>query len=113
MYLQDGVFTLGEMECMGSCVTGPMIAVADYTKGTQGFTYTYYEDLTPSTAVKVLEDLRAGKTPKVGMRCIEMGIVCGFLGCPQYVMVLALSYCDSAPGRSHTHAADILIHLTG
>jgi NADH dehydrogenase (ubiquinone) flavoprotein 2 len=59
------VFTLGEMECMGSCVTGPMIAIADYTKGTQGFTYTYYEDLTPSTAVKVLEDIRAGKTPKV------------------------------------------------
>ena len=63
--MQDGVFTLGEMECMGSCVTGPMIAVADYTKGTQGFTYTYFEDLTPSTAVKVLEDLRAGRTPKV------------------------------------------------
>lgn len=59
------MFTLGEMECMGSCVTGPMIAVADYTKGTQGFTYTYFEDLTPSTAVKVLEDLRAGRTPKV------------------------------------------------
>ena len=65
--MQDGVFTLGEMECMGSCVTGPMIAVADYTKGTQGFTYTYFEDLTPSTAVKVLEDLRAGRPPKVRM----------------------------------------------
>lgn len=66
--MQDGVFTLGEMECMGSCVTGPMIAVADYTKGTQGFTYTYFEDLTPSTAVRVLEDLRAGRTPKVRSR---------------------------------------------
>ena len=30
----DGMFTLGEMECMGCCVNAPMIAVADYTKGT-------------------------------------------------------------------------------
>lgn len=29
----DGVFTLGEMECMGCCVNAPMIAVADYTNG--------------------------------------------------------------------------------
>jgi NADH:ubiquinone oxidoreductase subunit E len=29
----DGMFTLGEMECMGACVNAPMIAVADYTKG--------------------------------------------------------------------------------
>lgn len=61
------MFTLGEMECMGSCVTGPMIAVADYSKRVEGFTYTYYEDLTPSTAVQILQDLRAGKTPKVGL----------------------------------------------
>jgi NADH-quinone oxidoreductase E subunit len=31
----DGMFTLGEMECMGSCVNAPMIAVADYTKGVE------------------------------------------------------------------------------
>eukprot|EP00955_Chlamydomonas_euryale_P059280 357329-Chlamydomonas_euryale.AAC.8 len=28
----DGMFTLGEMECMGACANAPMICVADYTK---------------------------------------------------------------------------------
>lgn len=62
-----GTFTLGEMECMGSCVNAPMIAVADYTKGAEGFSYNYYEDLTPSDAVAVVDALAAGKAPaKVG-----------------------------------------------
>lgn len=64
--VQDGLFTLGEMECMGSCVTGPMVAVADYSNGVEGFSYNYYEDLTPSAAIQIVEDLRAGKKPKVG-----------------------------------------------
>ena len=38
-----GTFTLGEMECMGSCVNAPMIVVADYTNGVEGFSYNYYE----------------------------------------------------------------------
>lgn len=37
------MFTLGEMECMGACVNAPMIAIADYTKGVEGFSYNYYE----------------------------------------------------------------------
>lgn len=37
------MFTLGEMECMGACVNAPMIAVADYTKGVEGFSYNYFE----------------------------------------------------------------------
>lgn len=45
---QDGVFTLSEMECMGACVNAPMICIADYTNGVEGFTYNYYEDLTVS-----------------------------------------------------------------
>ena len=67
--LQDGWFTLGEMECMGSCVTGPMIAVADYRNGVEGFSYNYYEDLTSEKAIEILEDLRAGKQPKVALDC--------------------------------------------
>lgn len=61
---QDGMFTLSEMECMGACVNAPMIAVADYTKGVEGFSYIFYEDLTPSDAVGILETLRSGKTPR-------------------------------------------------
>jgi orotate phosphoribosyltransferase len=34
-----------------------MIAVADYTKGAEGFSYNYYEDLTPADAVAVVEDV--------------------------------------------------------
>ena len=62
----DGMFTLGEMECMGSCVNAPMIAVADYTNGVEGYTYNYYEDLTPADAVAVVKALKAGQKPRVG-----------------------------------------------
>ena len=61
-----GTFTLGEMECMGCCVNAPMIAVADYRGGMEGYTYNYYEDLTPQSAVAVCEELKAGKSPRVG-----------------------------------------------
>ena len=64
--LQDGMFTLGEMECMGACVNAPMIAVADYTKGVDGFSYTYYEDLTPADTVAIIDTLKKGGKPKVG-----------------------------------------------
>lgn len=62
----DGMFTLGEMECMGACVNAPMIAIADYTKGVEGFSYTYYEDLTPQDVVGIVNDLKSGKAPKPG-----------------------------------------------
>jgi NADH dehydrogenase (ubiquinone) flavoprotein 2 len=62
----DGWFTLSEMECMGACVNAPMIAIADYTNGVEGFKYTYYEDLTPQNVVSVLSDIKAGKVPRVG-----------------------------------------------
>jgi len=61
----DGVFSMTEMECMGACVHAPMIAVADYTRGVEGFTYNYYEDLTPETTVALLDALRKGGTKSV------------------------------------------------
>jgi NADH dehydrogenase (ubiquinone) flavoprotein 2 len=62
----DGMFTFGEMECMGACVNAPMIAVADYRNGVEGFSYRYYEDLTPADAVAVIDALAKGETPKPG-----------------------------------------------
>ncbi|PJF18395.1 hypothetical protein PSACC_01778 [Paramicrosporidium saccamoebae] len=44
---EDGMFTLVEVECAGACVNAP-------------------EDLTPESAVALIKDLRAGKTPKAG-----------------------------------------------
>lgn len=78
---KDGIFTLGEMECMGCCVNAPMIAVADYSKGAQGYTYNYYEDLTPADAVRIANTLKKGETPKVGSQYREkaepVGVVHG------------------------------------
>ncbi|GHP12323.1 hypothetical protein PPROV_001105100 [Pycnococcus provasolii] len=54
----DGLFTLSEMECMGCCVNAPMIAVADYTNGTEGYTYNYYEDLQPGDAVRIIDSIK-------------------------------------------------------
>lgn len=56
----DGTFTLGEMECMGACVNAPMIVVSDYSNGVEGYSYIYYEDLTPDDAVSVAKAYAAG-----------------------------------------------------
>jgi NADH-quinone oxidoreductase E subunit len=54
----DGEFTLDEVECLGACVNAPMMQIDD----------DYYEDLSPETTRRILEDLKAGKTPKTGSR---------------------------------------------
>ena len=52
----DGRFTLVEVECLGACVNAPMVQInADY-----------YEDLTPETLTRILNDLAAGKSPRPG-----------------------------------------------
>jgi len=54
----DMLFTLSEVECLGACVNAPMVQINDQ----------YYEDLTPKDMVDILDDLKAGKVPKVGPR---------------------------------------------
>jgi NADH-quinone oxidoreductase subunit E len=52
----DGTFSWTEVECLGACVNAPMVQInADY-----------YEDLTPETLTRILNDLSAGKKPKPG-----------------------------------------------
>ncbi|MQL90532.1 hypothetical protein Taro_023122 [Colocasia esculenta] len=63
---KDGLFSVGEMECMGCCVNAPMITVADYSKGSEGYTYNYYEDVTPKRVIEIVEMLRRGEAPPVG-----------------------------------------------
>ncbi|CAI0402865.1 unnamed protein product [Linum tenue] len=58
---KDGLFSVGEMECMGSCVNAPMITVADYSNGSEGYSYNYYEDVTPKRVVEIVELLRKGE----------------------------------------------------
>jgi NADH-quinone oxidoreductase subunit E len=52
----DGKFTLMEVECLGACVNAPMVQIND----------DFYEDLTPETLNKVLDEFAAGRKPKVG-----------------------------------------------
>ena len=51
-----GLFTLTEVECLGACANAPMVQINDDN----------YEDLTYQTMAAILEDLIAGRTPKVG-----------------------------------------------
>jgi NADH-quinone oxidoreductase subunit E len=52
----DGKFSWLEVECLGACVNAPAAQI----------NYDYYEDLTPETFEKVLDELAAGRTPKPG-----------------------------------------------
>lgn len=52
----DGLFTLREVECLGSCANAPMIQMND----------DYYECLTPKTTIELLEACKKGNPPKMG-----------------------------------------------
>jgi NADH-quinone oxidoreductase subunit E len=52
----DGLWTLTEVECLGSCATAPMVQINDAN----------YEDLTPERLDSVLDALARGETPKEG-----------------------------------------------
>lgn len=52
----DGKFSWAEVECLGACVNAPMIQIGD----------DFYEDLTPETLAKLLDDLAAGREIKAG-----------------------------------------------
>lgn len=53
---ENGMFTLKEAECLGSCVTAPMCQIGDH----------YYEDLTPQNIEEIIDTLSLGNTPKPG-----------------------------------------------
>eukprot|EP01033_Poteriospumella_lacustris_P001212 gene1212-879_t len=52
----DGMFTLREVECMGTCANAPMVQLND----------DYYECLTPESTIALLEACKAGKPPAMG-----------------------------------------------
>lgn len=53
---KDGLFTLREVECMGTCANAPMVQIND----------DYYECLTAETTIELLEACKAGKPPAMG-----------------------------------------------
>ena len=52
----DGLFTFKEVECLGACVNAPVVQIND----------DFVEDLTVNNFLKILEDLKNGKTFKIG-----------------------------------------------
>ena len=52
----DGEFTMVEVECLGACVNAPVVQINDH----------YYEDLNIENMSKLIDDLKAGKKPKIG-----------------------------------------------
>jgi len=52
----DGKFSWIEVECLGACVNAPMAQI----------NYDYYEDLTPQSFERILDELAAGRSPKPG-----------------------------------------------
>ena len=53
---EDGVFSLGEFECLGACVNAPIIWIDD----------DYYEDVDPDSARKLIQAFRKGEKPQPG-----------------------------------------------
>src|SRR6516164_8018666 len=52
----DGTLSWIEVECLGACVNAPAAQI----------NYDYYEDLTPESLTRILDDLAAGKEVKPG-----------------------------------------------
>src|SRR5271156_2681426 len=52
----DGLFSWTEVECLGACCNAPMVQINE----------DYYEDLTPETFAKLLDDLAAGRPVRTG-----------------------------------------------
>jgi NADH-quinone oxidoreductase subunit E len=52
----DGKFSWVEVECLGACVNAPMVQI----------NYDFYEDLTPESFSRILDELAAGRTPRPG-----------------------------------------------
>ena len=62
----DGTFSWTEVECLGACVNGPMAQISSVNARGPQANYDYYEDLSPESFTRILDDLAAGKTVKPG-----------------------------------------------
>lgn len=60
---KDGNFTLNEVECLGACANAPVVQIND----------DLYEDLTPESLMKVMDQLAVGQKPKTGSQIGRQG----------------------------------------
>ncbi len=62
----DGKLSWVEVECLGACVNGPVAQITCANASAAQANYDYYEDLSPESLTKILDDLVAGRTVKPG-----------------------------------------------
>lgn len=88
----DGNFSWEEVECLGSCANAPMVQIWKDT----------YEDLTPASFEKLLNDFAAGNPPPPGSQTGRQA------SCPSSGPTTLLDYCTNAnapPGPANSGAA--------
>ena len=67
----DGLFTIKEVECLGACVNAPVMQIND----------DMYEDLSPESAIKIIDALARGEKPETGSQTGRCGsCACGKSG---------------------------------
>lgn len=85
----DKQFTMCEVECLGACVNAPMMSINDdfYVCEATGRSHLtslptrtqtlclclslpVQEDLTEEDAVRIIQELKAGRKPKAGPQCV-------------------------------------------
>ena len=59
----DGVFSIGRVECLGACVNAPVVKINE----------NYYEDLDPESLNKLLDSLKMNKKVKIGPQSKRKG----------------------------------------
>jgi NADH-quinone oxidoreductase subunit E len=62
----DGKLSWTEVECLGACVNGPVAQISCVNPHSPQVNYDYYEDLSPESFTRILDDLTAGKAVKPG-----------------------------------------------
>ena len=60
---EDGLFSLGRVECLGACVNAPVIKINE----------NYYEDLDSDSLKKLLDSLKMNKKVKIGPQSNRKG----------------------------------------
>ena len=60
---EDGLFSLGRVECLGACVNAPVIKINE----------NYYEDLNSENLNKLLDTLKTNKKVKIGPQSNRKG----------------------------------------
>ena len=60
---EDGLFSLGRVECLGACVNAPVVKINE----------NYYEDLDSESFNKLLDGLKMNKKVKIGPQSKRKG----------------------------------------